>query len=126
MCEHQKIRYVHFMEHPDYSEGLACGCVCAGKMEEDYVAAKRREKKMKNVVQRRKRWLSRKWNISKGGNDYIKTDGYLIVVFSKADEWSGTITNLATLEETKARKTYSTQDAAKLAAFDGMIWLQSH
>lgn len=30
MCEAQEIRYVHHMEHPNYSGSLGCGCVCAG------------------------------------------------------------------------------------------------
>jgi len=29
MCESVDIRYVHYMEHPDYPATLAVGCVCA-------------------------------------------------------------------------------------------------
>ena len=44
MCETQRIRYVHYMKHPDYDEVLGVGAVCAGNMEEDYVSgAKTRE-----------------------------------------------------------------------------------
>jgi hypothetical protein len=39
MCETQEVRYVHIMTHPDYQGGLECGCVCAGNMERDYIAA---------------------------------------------------------------------------------------
>lgn len=62
-----------------------------------------------------------------GHNDnYLKTDGFHIVVFAKAGGWSGTITDLATGVATQARRIYETQDEAKLGAFDGMIWLKTH
>ena len=30
MCESQQIRFIHYMEHKDYSDSLAVGCYCAG------------------------------------------------------------------------------------------------
>ena len=33
MCETQDIRYIHYMEHPEYSHILEVGCVCAENME---------------------------------------------------------------------------------------------
>lgn len=126
MCEDKKIRYVHLMEHPNYPEALECGCVCAGKMEEDYSGAQKREEVVKNAARRRSRWLARKWKVSQSGNHYVKTDGFHIVVFQKSGAWSGTITNLSTDKVTHARRLYATQDKAKLATFDGMIWLKNH
>lgn len=125
MCETQDIRYVHLMEHPNYPEILSCGCICAGKMEDDYLGAREREADVKNAARRRARWLIRKWKLSEAGQHYLKTDGFHIVVFQKAGSWSGKITQLSTGSVTNARKRYSTQDRAKLAAFDGMIWLKS-
>jgi len=126
MCENQEIRYVHQMQHPDYPTILDCGCVCAGRMEENYAAASTRESDSKNLAQRRARWLKRKWKVSTNGNDYLKTDGFHIVVFARSGGWSGTITNLANGTVTQARRVYETQDKAKLGVFDGMIWLKSH
>ena len=126
MCENQDIRYVHQMHHPEYPHILECGCVCAGKMEEDYDAASKRETNSKNLAQRRARWLTRKWKVSQSGNHYLKTDGFHIVVFPKADRWSGTITRLSTGLATQARRLYDTQEKAKLGAFGGMIWLKRH
>ena len=62
MCETQDIRYVHHMEHPNYPETLVVGCVCAEHMENDYEGPRRREKALRNAAQRKRRWLSRKWN----------------------------------------------------------------
>ena len=126
MCEDKPIRYVHLMEHSDYPELLGCGCVCAGKMEDSYLGAHKREADVKNAARRRTRWLARKWKISQSGNHYVKTDGFHIVVFQKSGSWSGTITRLDTEEATLAQRLYPTQDQAKLAAFDGMIWLKGH
>jgi len=125
MCERQEIRYVHLMEHPNYPEVLGCGCVCAGRMEENYSGARKREADVKNAARRRTGWLMRKWKLSQSGNRYVKTDGFRIVVFQKFGGWSGMITQLSTDKSTHARKLYSTQDQAKLAAFDGMIWLKN-
>lgn len=124
MCEDREIRYVHHIEHPNYAEILDCGCVCSEKMEEDYLNPKRREADMKNAAKRRSNWLSRKWNLSAKGNHYVKIDGFHIVIFEKGGQWSGTITQQESGKLTEARKFYPTRDAAKLAAFDGMIWLK--
>jgi hypothetical protein len=47
MCEHAEVRYVHVMTHPDYEGELLVGCICAGRMEEDYQRAKERETEFK-------------------------------------------------------------------------------
>ena len=53
MCETQEIRYVHHMEHSSYAGQLGCGCVCGGRMEEDYEGAQRRELVFRNASGRR-------------------------------------------------------------------------
>lgn len=44
MCEHQYIRYVHVLRHPEWPDQLRCGCVCSGNMEQDLVGARERER----------------------------------------------------------------------------------
>lgn len=46
MCGYQIIRYAHRMRHPGY-RSLSVGCVCAGRMEGNVAAAKRREAEFK-------------------------------------------------------------------------------
>jgi hypothetical protein len=67
MCESQAIRYVHQMKHPEYPDELGVGCVCAEHMETDKGASRSREKDLKNVAEKRKRWLTRKWRLSEKG-----------------------------------------------------------
>ena len=81
MCETQEIRYVHHMQHPQYPEVLGCGCVCAGHMEGDYEGARQRETVMRNASARRRKWLTRDWRVSRGGNPFLNVAGYNVVVY---------------------------------------------
>lgn len=121
MCEARQIRFVHIMEHDRYPDVLRVGCVCAGHMEQDPVGAQRRETAFKNRRSRRTRWLSRKWKWSGGGNEYLNTDGFNIVVYAKGSSWAARVRHRASGYSRTSKRPYSNSDAAKLAAFDAMI-----
>ena len=126
MCETQEIRYVHFMKHPDYERVLGVGCVCAERMEEDYVRPKRRENELRNAAGRKRRWLARKWRISAKGNAYLNVDGINITVFQKRDgTWGGRLQNRMSGRKVDSQRIYASEDEAKLAAFDAMIFMKS-
>jgi len=118
MCESQDIRYVHYMSHPKYHEVLAVGCICAGHMEGDLVSARERDSQMHSRAGKRKRWLDRVWKVSRKGNDYIKTDGYIVTAYRKHNGWGATIAAQNDSFVKHIRQLYKTQDQAKLAAFD--------
>ena len=125
MCETQEIRYVHHMEHSAYEEVLGVGCVCAAKMEDDYEAPRRREGSLRNAAQRRRRWLSREWKISAKGNAYLNTDGLNVTIFQRTRTlWGARIEDRSTGRSVTSRRRYTTEDSAKLAAFDKMIFLK--
>jgi hypothetical protein len=129
MCEIQEIRYVHHMRHPSYPDVLGCGCICAGRMEEDYAGAYAREKSLRNAAGRRRRWLDRAWQLSAKGNPYINANGYRVVVFpltgpSEVGNWGFRVTNRSTEDFIQSRKPYPSTDSAKLRAFDAIIWMQ--
>ncbi|MFZ5733644.1 MAG: hypothetical protein ACOY4O_12975 [Pseudomonadota bacterium] len=125
MCEVQDIRYVHTMSHPNYDTSLEVGCVCAEHMEEDYVRPRLREQALKSAASRKKRWLSRRWFVSTQGNAFVNTAGFNVTITKNADNsWGGRILERATGRSVNARRKYETQDLAKLAAFDGMIFLK--
>ena len=48
LCGCRKVRFVHVMRHPDYFEDVAVGCICAGVMEGDILAARERERLMRS------------------------------------------------------------------------------
>jgi hypothetical protein len=120
-CETVSIRYVHTMEHPNYPDTLDCGCVCAGNMEQDYAGARQREAALRKAAGRRRKWLSRQWRTSAKGNPYLNTDGYNVVVYQQGEGWSFRVTDEK--GAVTARRTLPTTDAAKLQAFDALIWM---
>lgn len=130
MCESVEIRYVHFMEHPDYPETLGVGCICAEHMEEDYVNPRLREKKLRSKAQRRKTWLKRQWNVSYKGNSYLNTEGFNLAVFpisgQKGCYWSLRVMHRESGRSQVGRRRYPTKDAAKKAALDALLWAKDN
>lgn len=61
MCGHEKIRYVHILEHKDFPEELRVGCVCASKLTNDYVKPQERERDLRNRANRRQNFMRREW-----------------------------------------------------------------
>lgn len=116
MCGYQIIRYAHHMEHPQY-RSLTAGCVCAGKMEGDIEAAKRREAEYKNRASRREHFFQKKWKQSKKGNEYLKIDGHVIVLccLEKAgNKWKYAIDNEF------CKTLYPNRDKAAAGVFDAL------
>jgi hypothetical protein len=118
MCESQKIRYLHFMQHPEYASVLTVGCECAGHMEGEPRRAIERDAQMKSRLGKRKRWLTRRWKVSAKGNEWIASDGFRITVYTRDSRWGVTV---AAIDESALKhdwRTHSTSDDAKLAGFD--------
>lgn len=61
LCDCAKVRYVHVMDHPLYFEEVRVGCICASIMEGNFLAAKERERLMRNRHNRRKNYLKKQW-----------------------------------------------------------------
>ncbi len=116
MCGYQIIRYAHQMEHPLY-RSLSVGCVCAGKMEGDIAEAKQREAEFKKKQARRISFFQRKWNRSKKGNEYLKIDGHVIVLYNleKAKHiWKYAVDNQF------CKDTYASRERALAGVFDAL------
>jgi len=125
MCECVEIRYVHLMEHSNYPGTLGVGCVCAEHMEGDYVGPRERENRLKNESRRRSKWLERKWRMSATGVSFLNTDGFNIQVIEPEDSkagWMITIMRRGTYNRVRGRKRFTSPEAAKLAAFDALMW----
>lgn len=125
MCESRKVRFVHVMEHPTYPDRLRTGQICAGHMEQSLQAAQAREREARNYAARRSRWLTRTWQVSGNGNEYIKADGFHVVVYPRGSGWAASITHRES--EYKAFTVpppAKTPDAAKLNALDVLLELK--
>ena len=114
MCGYHIIRYVHRMKHNNYGKTIGTGCVCAGRMEGDVVAAKKREQDFKNRQSRKSTFVTRKWKVSKNNNRYIKVGGRLVVLYhdDKHNCWRYSI------DKVFGKGSYPTPEAAMEAAFD--------
>lgn len=115
MCGYQIIRYVHHMVHPHYRP-LDVGCICAGKMEGDVEAAKKREQNFKNKEARRENFKKRKWKDSRKGNSYLKIKNHVIVLYKNknGNGWKYSIDSVF------CDGTYPTKEKAINAAFEGL------
>jgi hypothetical protein len=125
MCEAREIRYAHHMSHPAYPNELVVGCHCAEVMEEDYVGPKRREGALINAAKRRANWLQGNWRPSQKGNDFLRTDGFVLTVFPKGNGWSGSVIRRDPERKAFLHRVHPTEDAAKLALFDALIYVKN-
>ena len=127
MCQSKEIRHVHVMDHRQTGLILECGHICAGHMKGSTERAKHRERQVRNRQARRKRWLTRKWNVSWKGNHYLRTRGYVITIYQhKSGAWKVAIRPNATDKTTFGRKSFDTIESAKLAGLDGLEWMESN
>ena len=112
MCGYQVIRYVHQMVHDGYPGSIGAGCICAGKMEGDTEAARKREQEFKNRQSRLETFISRKWKRSKNGNEYLKIKDHIVVIFRKNGSW------YVSIDSEFSKDSYPTREAALTAAFE--------
>lgn len=61
LCDCRKVRYIHVMVHPEYDGEIQVGCICAGIMEGDLIAAKERDNAARRKSQRRANFCKKKW-----------------------------------------------------------------
>jgi hypothetical protein len=61
LCGYPTVRYIHVMSHCEYPSEIHVGCVCAGIMEGDMLAAKKRDAEARNRSQRKAYYLKKEW-----------------------------------------------------------------
>jgi hypothetical protein len=122
MCESIEIRYAHYMEHANYPDVISVGCVCAEHLEQDYIRPQQREGRLKSAARRRKTWAARKWYVSARGNSYLNTDGFNITVFQRGAGFRLSVSSRETNNTYWGRKDFPSEEAAKTAAFDALMW----
>ena len=80
LCGCSKVRYVHVMRHDQYFEDIEVGCICAGIMEGDILAAKERERLMKNRAKRKQNFVRRKWKQTRDGGYFTNYRGKQVFI----------------------------------------------
>ena len=116
MCGHQIIRYGHKMTHPEYRT-LIVGCVCAGRMEGNIEAARQRENDFKNRNSRRDTFFKRKWKTSQKGNQYLKINNHVIVLYQMKTKEGKCYGWQYSIDSVFCKSKYKTREAAVNAAF---------
>lgn len=113
MCGYQIIRYVHHMVHNDYRP-LNVGCVCAGKMEGDVAAARKRERDFKSKQTRHANFRKKPWKTSRNGNSYLKIKEHVFVLYKNKfnGKWKYSIDNVFW------EQSYDTREAVIDAVFE--------
>jgi hypothetical protein len=64
--------------------------------------------------------------VSAKGNSYLNTDGFNITVVQRANAWRLIVSNRETGTAQRGRRDYATEEAAKVAAFDALIWAKEN
>lgn len=126
MCGTAEIRYVHYMQHPDYPEELAVGCICAENMEQDYVRPREREKRLRTLASRRKTWGRRQWKVSSKGNPYLNVEGFNLVLTHSDRGWRVIVSNRSSGASQTGRIQYDLEADAKQAALTALLWAKDH
>ena len=67
LCGCKNVRFIHEMYHEDYFERVYVGCICAGIMEGDIIAARERERQVKNRSKRKANFMKREWKAERNG-----------------------------------------------------------
>lgn len=80
LCGCSQVRYVHVMRHDLYFEDVEVGCICAGIMEGDILAAKERERLLKNRAKRRQNFPGRKWRLTRYGGYFTNYCGKQVFI----------------------------------------------
>lgn len=62
LCGCKHVRYIHVMRHDDYLGFMQVGCICAGVMEGNIIAAKERDAEAKRRSQRKSHYLQKTWD----------------------------------------------------------------
>ena len=86
LCDCPKVRYVHVMQHSEYFEDVHVGCICAGIMDGDILAAKERNREMKNRTKRKQNYLKREWRWGNNGSRTLRYKNHFIVIISSRFE----------------------------------------
>jgi hypothetical protein len=136
MCGQTDVRFLHVMTHAEHPGELRVGCVCAGKMEENYAAAQDRERQARNKASRRARLVERYrmarvfwgmpwvgWVRSERGNYWRPIHGRLLSVYGQ-DAGAGVTTWKWVYGDRFDRSSYATDKEAMTASFDQLFPLE--
>ena len=117
-CGKTGLRFIFHLLHDKWHAQLDVGCECASHLA-DGLTIKQVNQWLRNLADRRDRWLNRPWYRNRKNNLCLRTDGFVVTVFPDRfakNAFSVSLHSRSTTEFSPAP--YPTVDEAKLAAFD--------
>ena len=117
LCDCPQVRFVHVMKNDDYFETVGVGCICAGIMEGDILAAKERERLMKNRAKRKHNFPNRQWKKNWFGNYQLNYQGTTVFINHRINNCYSVYANGKSVYSYKGRPLDNFLSAA-YAAFD--------
>ena len=120
-CGRNDLRFLHPLTRPGGGV-IHVGCECARRLCRNY-SPEAEERKQRNLWVRRCRWPTRKWRLSKKGNEYLQflRQGRMVRVTVFMDCSGCWSYSLAVGEEHRfSAERFESSDAAKLASFDAL------
>jgi len=87
LCGCSSVRYVHVMHHDDYFESIEVGCICAGIMEGDIMAAQERERQIKNRTNRKKTFIDKTWTDTRKDSIKLKFKGRFCLICKASNSY---------------------------------------
>lgn len=123
MCGTQWCRFLHTMVHPDRIEPVQAGCICAGKMDGDPDAARKREAVAKRQARATEFIPEWRW-AADSGNPWFKARGdWFVIVFGdrkRDDHWKYGVKHRDEMVRW-GRTSYASQQEAMDAAVDAFV-----
>lgn len=120
MCNNERIRYVHIVTHPDIEIEYRVGCICAGKMIEDYAKPRELQNKLEKKANSRKSWIKKEWHTLITGNQIYTFEGHRLLIFKDAK----TKRYKCQIGKVWGNKTFDNVEQAKSAIFTGIEFLK--
>ena len=117
LCNCQQVRSVHVMRHDAYFEPVEVGCICAGIMEGNILAAKERERVMKNRAKRKQNFPYREWYKNRYGSYQLTYQGKKVFINCKGNNQYSVYVNGVT-SQTYKNKPINSFVSAAYAAFE--------
>jgi len=84
-CGYPKVRYIHEIQHREWSELVYVGCCCSGHLTGDLPAAREAERKVKLEAARLTTFMDLCWKATKKGNFLLKKNGITVIAFEMSD-----------------------------------------
>ncbi|WP_316894311.1 hypothetical protein [Ralstonia mannitolilytica] len=107
--------------HPSYDGVLRVDALCARQLLQASQATSAYERlPPRSRAAKRLLWIDRSWWRDEAGCAYLRADGYLVLSYAHKGAWRFEVRKIGVQRADRTGSGYSTDEAARLAAFDAI------